>query len=191
MDCAHLTPVFTGQGKSFINNPDLNKFIIDLTKKSLDGWAKTNPTDLNKLCKYFKDIAEIRIKLETGKTKLSNQYTKSIISGDPDKYLKPTGKDNLALFIVEGDSAYGSARSARDHKTDAIYPIRGKIINAFTATKANFFKNSETSAICKLITGLDHYEPNFDARKSRFQKIIFMTDADADKQCALSAAIEI
>lgn len=191
VDCAHLTPVFTGQGKSFINNSDLNKFIIDLTKKSLDGWAKTNPTDLNKLCKYFKDIAEIRIKLETGKTKLSNQYTKSIISGDPDKYLKPTGKDNLALFIVEGDSAYGSARSARDHKTDAIYPIRGKIINAFTATKANFFKNSETSAICKLITGLDHYEPNFDARKSKFQKIIFMTDADADKQCALSAATEM
>ena len=180
VDAAHLTPTFTGQGKTAINNPDLEKFIIDLTKKSLDGWSKTNPTELNKLCKYFKDIAEIRIKLENGKTKLSNQYAKSVISGDPDKYLKPTGKDNLELYIVEGDSAYGSARSARNHETDGIYPIRGKIINAFTATKANFFKNSETAAICKLITGQDRYDPNFDAKKSRFKKIIFMTDADPD-----------
>ena len=190
VDAAHLTPTFTGQGKSAINNPDLERFIIDLTKRSLDGWAKTNPTELNKLCKYFKDIAEIRIKLENGKTKLSNNYVKSAISGDPNKYLKPTGKDNLELFIVEGDSAYGSARSARNHKTDGVYPIRGKIINAFTATRNNFFKNQEVSSLNKLLTGLDRYDPSFDARKSKWQKVVFMTDADPDKRCELSGPRE-
>ena len=182
-----LIPTFSSQGKAAISNPDLRKFIFDLTKKSLDAWSKVNSTDLNKLCKYFKDIAEIRIKLESGKTRLSTQYEKSAISGDPQKYVKATGKDHLELFIVEGDSALGSAMAARNHETMAVFPIRGKIINAFTTPKARFFANEEVAAITKIITGLDRYDPNFDPAKSRFDKIIMMTDADADKLCELSA----
>ena len=176
-----LIPTFSGQGKAAISNQDLKKFINDLTKKSLDAWAKVNPNDLNKLCKYFKDIAEIRIKLESGKTKLSSQYTKSAISGEPKKYIKATGVHDIELFIVEGDSALGSASAARDHEHMALFAIKGKIINAFTTSKANFFKNEEVSAITHIITGLDRYEPNFDARKSKIKRIIIMTDADADE----------
>ena len=152
----------------------------DLTKRSLDAWAKVNPSDLNKLGKYFKEIAEIRTKLETGKTKLSNNYSKSIISGDPAKYVKSTGVKHLELFIVEGDSALGSAKSCRDNRVQSIFPIRGKLVNAFSKNKTEFFKNEEVAAITKIITGLDHYDANYDANKSRFDKIIFMTDGDPD-----------
>ena len=191
IDADHLHPTFEGQGKVAINNQDLRKFISDLTKKSLDGWSKVNPTELNKLCKYFKDIAEIRVKLESGKTKLSNNYAKSIISGDPAKYIKPTGLKHLELFIVEGDSALGSAKACRDNKIQAIFPIRGKIVNAFSRPKAEFFKNEEVASLNKIITGLDHYDPNFDANKSRFDKIIFMADGDPDGKHILSLLIRM
>lgn len=180
IDADHLHPTFEGQGKVAINNQDLRKFVSDLTKKAIDAWAKVNPNELNKLGKYFKDIAEIRAKLETGKTKLSNNYSKSIISGDPAKYVKPTGTKHLELFIVEGDSALGSAKSCRDSKSQSLYPIRGKLINTFGKSKAEVFKNEEIASITKIITGLDHYDPNFDANKSRYDKIIFMADGDPD-----------
>lgn len=180
VEVAHLTPIFSGQGKTSIDNQDLFKFTVDLTKKSLDDWCKVNPTELNKLCKFFKDVAEIRQKLESGKTKLSSNYTKSSISGYPKKYLAATGKKGTELFITEGDSAFGSARKSRNHVTDAVYPIRGKIINCFSHSKAEVFKNEEVAAINKIITKLDYYDPNFDADKSPFSKIIFMADADPD-----------
>lgn len=180
VDADHLYPVFEGQGKVAINNQDLAKFIYDLTKKSLENWAKVNPTELARLCKYFKDIAEIRSKLENGKTKLSNQYTKSIISGDPEKYLKASGKKGLELYIVEGDSAFGSARSGRDPTHASLFPIKGKILNVFGKSRKDVFANAEIAAITKIITGLDHYDANFDPAKSRFDKIIFMADGDPD-----------
>ena len=180
IDADHLHPTFEGQGKVAINNQDLRKFVSDLTKKAIDAWAKVNPNELNRLGKYFKEIAEIRSKLETGKTKLSNNYSKSIISGDPAKYVKPTGTKHLELFIVEGDSALGPAKACRDTHNQSLFPIKGKLVNVFGKSKAEVFKNEEVAAITKIITGLDHYDPNFDANKSRFDKIIFMADGDPD-----------
>lgn len=181
VDACHLHPIFEGQGKVAINNPDLGKFVYDSTRKALEDWAKVNSTELNRLCKYFKDIAEIRCKLENGKTKLSNQYTKSIISGDPAKYLKASGKKGVELYIVEGDSAFGAARTGRDPSVAALMPIKGKILNVFGRPRSEVFKNEEVAGINKLLTNQDRYIPDFDPSKSRFDKIIFMTDADPDK----------
>lgn len=176
---AHLNPVFAGQFKGILSNEDIKKYIRDLTTKSLDEWSKTSPGDLQKVCKYIKEVAEIRAKSDDSKIKLSNNYEASAFGGKPKKYVAPSGNKNLELIIVEGDSALGSAKNSRDVKSQGIFPIRGKIPNAFKCPKAKFLANQEISAIITIIGG--GYGKNFDINKVKLDKVIFLADADPDK----------
>lgn len=188
VSAAHLFPVFKGQFKGILSNEDMVPFIESLTMSALDDWSKKNPNDLQKICKFIKGIADIRIKTDDSKIKLSNQYEKSSVSGDPKKYVKPAGKKDLELFIVEGDSALGTSRGARDPETQGIFPIRGKLLNAFNTPKARFLQNPEIASIIKLVTGDDrNYGRNLDMKKVKWDKIIFMTDADPDKVASCPA----
>lgn len=127
---AHLNPVFAGQFKGILSNEDMLKYVKDLTVKSLEEWSKTNPGDLQKICKCIKEIAEIRSKSDDSKIKLSNNYEASAITGKPKKYVAPSGNKNLELIIVEGDSALGSAKNSRDSKVQGIFPeTNGAIIS--------------------------------------------------------------
>ena len=184
---AHLHPVFAGQFKGLLSNSDIKIFISDLTYKALEDWAKKNPTDLQKVCKYIKDMADIRMKSDDSKIKLSNQYQRSSLTGKPKKFVEPSGKKNLELFIVEGDSAMGSTRTGRDPARQGVFPIRGKILNAFNTPKAKFLQNPEAAAIIQLVTG-GAYGKNVDITKVKWDKIIFMCDADPDKWWSLSGA---
>lgn len=175
---AHLNPVFAGQFKGILSNEDMMKFVKDLTTKSLEEWSKTSPGDLQKVCKYIKEIAEIRSKSDDSKIKLSNNYEASALTGKPKKYVAPSGNKNLELIIVEGDSALGSAKNSRDVYRQGLFPIRGKIPNAFKTTKAVFLANQEISSIITIIGG--GYGKNFDISKVKFEKIIFLADADPD-----------
>lgn len=175
---AHLNPVFAGQFKGILSNEDMYKYIKDLTYKSLENWSKTSPGDLQKVCKYIKEIAEIRSKSDDSKIKLSNNYEASALTGKPKKYVAPSGNKNLELVIVEGDSALGSAKNSRDVSKQGIFPIRGKIPNAFKESKAKFLANQEIASIITIIGG--GYGKNFDITKVKFDKIIFLADADPD-----------
>lgn len=179
---AHLMPNFVGQHKDEIDNADLGVFISDLITKTLDNWAKTNSQDLQKLCKYFQKIAEIRMKSEGEKIKLSNNYTTSKMTGKPKKYEPPSGKKNLELVIVEGDSAKGPAVRGRDSDKQGIFPIRGKLPNAFSTPKAKLLQNEEIISLIHICGNGDlrNYGRNFDIDKCPFEKVICMADADAD-----------
>lgn len=175
---AHLNPVFAGQFKGILSNEDMYKYIKDLTMKSLEEWSKTSPGDLQKICKFIKEIAEIRMKSDDSKIKLSNNYEASSLTGKPKKYVPPSGNKNLELIIVEGDSALGSTKNGRDTSCQGIFPIRGKIPNAFKTSKTAFLGNQEIASIITII-GCG-YGKSFDITKCKFDKIIFMADADPD-----------
>lgn len=177
---SHLEPIFTGQAKEILSNQDMYWFVRDLTLNYLIKWSKENPNDLQRLCKYYKDVAELRIKSDEGKVKLSQKYDASRITGLPKKYVKPTGKasDGLELIIVEGDSALGPAKNFRDNVRQGIFPIRGKMPNAFKTPIKKFLDNEEVSGILNII-GCG-YGKNFDISKCKWEKIIIGADADPD-----------
>lgn len=175
---SHISPIFTGQAKERLGNEDLLPFIRDLTLETLNKWSKENPQDLQKICKYLKEVAEIRVKSEEGKVKLSTKYESSSLTGLPKKYTKPTGKQNLELLIVEGDSAAGSGKNSRCTKRQGMFPIRGKLPNAFTTEKNKFLSNEEVAGIITIVGG--GYGRSFDISKVSWEKVIFMADADAD-----------
>lgn len=179
VSAAHIEPVFTGQAKEYLSNIEIKNFVKASVIKGLEDWSKNNPKDLQKLCQFFKDIAEIRTKTDKEKVKLTDKFAKSVM-GLPRKFRDCTGtkEEGLELFIVEGDSAAGSAINARLDRTQAIFPIRGKIISAFSNSKEKVLANEEAAGIIT-ICGCG-YGKSCDPTKSRFDKVIFMSDADAD-----------
>lgn len=178
LDVAHLYPIFSGQAKEVLSNDDMHPYIKSITIKYLEQWSKQNPTALQKLCKYFKDVAEIRLKSDKEKVKLSSSYQASVLSGLPTKYVKPTGKQHLELIITEGDSAAGLAKQFRDSTRQGIFPIRGKMPNAYATPRAKFLANEEVSSILMIIGA--GYGQNFDIEKCKWEKIIIGADADPD-----------
>lgn len=176
---SHLEPIFSGQAKEIFSGEGVTEFIDELCRTQLDEWMKRNGSDLQKLCKYFKDVADLRMAEEVNKTNFIKKVkTSSLNNKMPQKYLPPAGNKHLELLIAEGDSAIGSVKDARNPQCQGIFPIRGKIINAFTSTKENVLNNEEVCAI-RLILGAG-IGKTFDINKCKFEKIIFCGDADPD-----------
>lgn len=114
----HIKPLFTGQSKEVFSVEEAKDFVQEQTLAALDNWASMNPNDLQKVCKYFKEVCEIRMKSEGEKIKMSNKYATSALPGGlPSKYKKPNGKKNIEVWITEGDSAASSLENNRDKQT--------------------------------------------------------------------------
>lgn len=184
VSASHLHPIFTGQSKEILSNAELKEYTKDVIFNALDEWSKSNPKDLQKVCAYLKDVAEIRLSADKQKVKLTNKYSGSSLTGLPRKYVAPTGTkdDGLELFIVEGDSAKGSLTNNRINKKQGVFPIRGKIPNAFEKSKNDFLSNAEVAGIISILDGGrgKNYGKNMDLSLCPFEKIIFATDADPD-----------
>lgn len=176
----HLEPQFTGQAKEVLSNQDFRPFAKEVVMEGLEAWSKAKPQDLLKSCKFLKDVAMARIKADSEKIKVTAKYATSASSGLPSKYIKPSSKDpdKIELFIVEGDSALGSARSARNVETQGIFPIRGKILNVFQASWQKILGNAEVMGIVQILGA--GYGKKFDISKIKVSKVIIMTDADND-----------
>ncbi len=176
---SHIEPIFSGQAKEIFSNKDVIPFIANVMQSQVDEWIKMNGNEMNRLCIFYKKSAELRLSEESNKVNFIKKVKNvSALSGLPAKYTKPSGKKNLELIIVEGDSAKGSVVNARDPFSQGVFPIRGKIINAFTKTRDAIMKNEEVCGIAAILnSGIGK---NFDINKCAFDKIIFAADADAD-----------
>lgn len=171
----HLAPNFTGQAKDILSMDDVEAFVAEQTQYFMEEWSKTNPQDLQKLCKYLKEMAQLRSSMDTKKVKLQNQFN-STTTGLPSKFVKPT-KEWKELFICEGDSAGGSMENYRINEIQGIFPIRGMIINCFENSEKKCLQNAEVAGILAIQGG--GYGKNFDINKVPWEKIIFASDADS------------
>ncbi|AZI56799.1 DNA topoisomerase (ATP-hydrolyzing) subunit B [Nakamurella antarctica] len=174
-------PQFEGQTKGKLGNTEAKSFVQKACNEWLTDWFERNPTEARKI--ISKSIASAQARAAARKARdLVRRKGALEIGGLPGKLADCRSTDPGAseLYIVEGDSAGGSAKSGRDSMFQAILPIRGKIINVEKARIDRVLKNTEVqSLITALGTGI-HDE--FDVAKLRYHKVILMADADVDGQ---------
>lgn len=175
---AHIHPIFDSQAKNVCKNDDLFDFLRDLTKRSLQNWAKQKPEDLQKICGFLKDVATARTNADKEKVNISKKYKTDSLTKTPKGFIKAENKDHLELFIVEGLSAASPCQTSRDTRYQAIFPIRGKMPNAFSKSKQEMLKNEEVQAILGIL-GCG-YGKDFDIKKCKYDKIIILSDGDYD-----------
>ncbi len=174
-------PQFEGQTKAKLGNTEARSFVQKACNEWLADWLERNPSEAKKI--ITKSVASAQARAAARKARdLVRRKGALEIGGLPGKLqdCRSTDPERCELYIVEGDSAGGSARAGRDSMFQAILPIRGKIINVEKARIDRVLKNTEVqSLITALGTGI-HDE--FDLSKLRYHKIVLMADADVDGQ---------
>jgi len=174
-------PQFEGQTKTKLGNTEIKSFVQRVSNEWLADWFERNPTEAKVIVNKAVQSAQARLAARKAR-ELVRRKSAGDIGGLPGKLAdcRSTDPSKSEVYIVEGDSAGGSAKSGRDSMYQAILPIRGKIINVEKARIDRVLKNTEVqSIITALGTGI-HDE--FDLSKLRYHKIVLMADADVDGQ---------
>jgi len=176
-------PRFEGQTKTKLSNGEVDGIVQKITGEQLKYYFETNPQVAKALIEKSLHAARAR----EAARKARETVRKGALSGGglPGKLADCSSKDPAVseIYIVEGDSAGGSAKQGRDRATQAILPIRGKLLNVEKARLDKVLNNNEIrSLITAMGTGIGDHEGDgaFDASKARYHKIILMTDADVD-----------
>jgi DNA gyrase subunit B len=172
-------PQFEGQTKAKLGNVPMRSFVQKATNERLAEWLEENPTEANRLVKKAQAAAQARVAAKNARNAIRRK-TALTGAGMPDK-LKDCNSGNpeeSEIFIVEGDSAGGSALNARDPRTQALLPIRGKILNVERARLDKMLKNNEVQSLITAIGG--GVGDEFDVTKARYHKVIILADADVD-----------
>ena len=172
-------PQFEGQTKQKLGNAEARGATDSIVSEQLTYFLEQNPVIAKKICE--KSILSQRAREAARKARdLSRRKTALDSLSLPGKLADCSDKDpkNCEIFLVEGDSAGGSAKSARSRATQAILPLRGKILNVEKAREDRIYANEEIKAMITAFgTGIHN---DFDITKLRYDKIIIMTDADVD-----------
>ncbi|HEU4975113.1 MAG TPA: DNA topoisomerase (ATP-hydrolyzing) subunit B [Baekduia sp.] len=172
-------PQFEGQTKTKLGNPGMEGFVASIVNAKLAEFLEENPGEARAIIRKAVQAAQARSAARKARD-LTRRKSALENSRLPGKLADCSVKDpTLAeIFIVEGDSAGGSAKQGRDRNTQAVLPLRGKILNVEKARIDRVLKNAEIQAlITALGTGI---RDEFDIEQARYHKVVLMTDADVD-----------
>jgi DNA gyrase subunit B len=171
-------PQFEGQTKTKLGNTEMRSFVETAVNEKLSEWFEENPTEAKRIVNKCEQAARARIAAKQARDIARKSAFDS--GGLPGKLADCSARDPAIseLFVVEGDSAGGSAKMGRDREFQAILPIRGKILNVEKARLHKILENKEVQALVTAIgTGIGE---EFDISKARYHKVCLLADADID-----------
>ena len=173
------SPNYIGQGKDYLNMPSVRKATADTIKECMEDYIDKNPNNAKLILE--KALEAQRVRETVRKAKETARKTKGLVANvKPEKLVKCVSKvpEDSVLFIVEGDSASGTVKQARNEQTDAVFPAFGKVNNTYDYTLDKILVSSKILDVVKILEcGIGE---DFDIEKLRYHKIISLSDSDVD-----------
>ena len=173
-------PQFQGQTKDRLNNPEMAQVLDSVVRPALEHWLNQNISAANAIVARIILAARARAASRAAQQEVTRKGVAAARLNLPGKLTDCSARtpEDRELFIVEGDSAGGSAKQARDRRRQAVLPLRGKVLNTENVAPSKVLENKELS---DLVTALGcGFGKNFDVAKLRYGKVIILADADSD-----------
>jgi topoisomerase-4 subunit B len=178
VSCFISEPEFVGQTKDRLATTEAQRLVEQAVRDHFDNWLGQNTKEAGAILDFLVLRAEERLRRKQEKETQRKSATKKLRLPGKLVDCSQSARDGTELFIVEGDSAGGSAKMARNRKNQALLPLRGKILNVLGAASSKLGQNAEISDLCQALgVGMG---TKFNVEDLRYDKIIIMTDADVD-----------